>query len=65
MENVTTKKQCYEFLEKFNLKSDEVVYFEHSLEAVKTARSTGIVTYFYDEYKKDLESLKVFLDSNL
>jgi len=52
-------------LEKFNLKNDEVVYFEHNLEAVKSAVSLGIHTYHYDVEKRDLEALRKFLDSSL
>ena len=49
----------------FKLNKDDAVYFEHSAEAVESARSAGIGTYFYDNEKKDLASLKSFLDSNL
>jgi FMN phosphatase YigB (HAD superfamily) len=61
-----TDPKYYEILlEQFGLKSDDVVYFEHNVEAVKSAESVGIKSYFYDEEKKDLESLKNFLDENL
>jgi FMN phosphatase YigB (HAD superfamily) len=49
----------------FNLNKEEVIYFEHDPEAAKSAQSIGINTYFYDNDKKDLESLKKFLDENL
>lgn len=52
-------------LNKFNLNKDEVIYFEHSLDAVKSAQSVGINTFYYDNDKKDLEELKKFLDENL
>jgi FMN phosphatase YigB (HAD superfamily) len=52
-------------LAKFNLSPKDVVYFEHSPEAVKSAQSIDINTYFYDDDKKDLISLKKFLDENL
>ena len=52
-------------LKKFNLNKDEVIYFEHNLDAVKSAQSVGINTYFYDDTKKDLGSLKKFLDENI
>lgn len=52
-------------LNNFNLTTNDVIYFEHSLEAVKSAQSVGINTYHYDNDKKDLESLKIFLDKNL
>ncbi len=52
-------------LEKYGLDKDDVVYFEHNMDAVKSAESIGIKSYFYDNDKKDLESLKNFLDENL
>ncbi len=52
-------------LDKFNLDISNVVYFEHTPEAVKSAQSLGIDTYFYDDNKKDLTELKKFLDENL
>jgi len=54
-----------EMLKHFGLSNDEVIYFEHNPEAVKNAQSVGIVSYFYDDQKKDLEALKKFLDENL
>lgn len=52
-------------LEEFNLRADQVIYFEHNTEAAKSAQSVGIVTYFYDHKKEDLISLKQFIDQNL
>ena len=52
-------------LEHFGLKADEVVYFEHNPEAVKSAESVGVVGHHYDSEKKDLAALKAFLDQNL
>ncbi len=52
-------------LSKYNLSSDQVVYFEHNLEAAKTAELVGIKTYLYDDSKQDIPSLKKFLDSVL
>ena len=52
-------------LDKYNLKSEEVVYFEHNKEAADIAKSVGINTMFYDSSKRDLIELKKFLDSNL
>ena len=52
-------------LEHFNLTKDDVVYFEHNIDAVKSAESVGIKTYFYNDEVKDLEGLKKFLDSAL
>ncbi len=44
---------------------DGQIYFEHAKEAVKSAESVGIKTYLYNNEKKDLESLKKFIDENL
>jgi len=52
-------------LKHFGLVPEGVIYFEHNDDAVKSARSVGINTYHYDKDKKDLESLKNFLDDNL
>ena len=52
-------------LKNFNLNKEEVIYFEHNLDAVKSAQSVGINTYHYNNDKKDLGSLKKFLDENL
>ncbi len=49
----------------FNLKVEDCIYFEHSPEAVESAKSVGITSYHFDEEKRDLELLKNFLDSNL
>jgi len=54
-----------QMLEKFGLSVDDVIYFEHNPDAVKSAESLGIKSYFYDSETKDLESLKLFLDNNL
>lgn len=51
--------------EHFDLTADDVVYFEHNADAVKAAESVGIKTHFYDHKKRDLDSLKQFLDENL
>ena len=52
-------------LKNYGLQSDEVIFFEHNSEAVKSAETVGIRTYFYDPTKKDLESLRTFIASNL
>jgi len=52
-------------LEKFSLKPEDVIYFEHSKGAVESAKSIGIKTLFYDEEKKDLEEVRDFLQENL
>lgn len=52
-------------LEKYSLQADDVVYFEHSAEAVKSAQSVGIAAYFYDHTRENIIALKQFLDENL
>jgi len=52
-------------LEHFGLKSDDVIFFEHNPEAVKSAETAGIKTYYYDPEKRDLDALKQFITSNL
>jgi HAD superfamily hydrolase (TIGR01509 family) len=52
-------------LTKYSLKADEVIYFEHNPQAVKSAQSLGITTYHYDPDKKNLVALKAFIDNNL
>lgn len=51
--------------EKYNLKCEDVIYFEHSKEAATTAEAIGIETYFYDHTKRDILALKSFIDSNV
>jgi len=61
-----TDPKYYEIMLKhFDLSKDDVVYFEHDLKAVKSAQTAGIISYYYDNEKKDLESLKKFLEKNL
>lgn len=52
-------------LNQYGLNKSEIIYFEHNIEAVKSAEKAGIVSYFYDEHLKDLISLKKFIDRNL
>lgn len=52
-------------LQHYGLTVEDVIYFEHSLEAVKSAESLGIKSYHYDSLKQDLQALKAFLDENV
>lgn len=54
-----------QLLQHYHLTAEEVVYFEHNQEAVAVAKTLGIVSYYYDSDKKDLESLKAFIDAHL
>lgn len=61
-----TESKYYEMMLKhFGLTKDDVVYFEHNPEAVKSAQSVGIKTHYYDSDKKNLKALKDFLIENL
>lgn len=51
--------------EQLNLKAQDCLYFEHSPQAVESAKSVGINSYHFDEQKRDIETLKNFLDMNL
>lgn len=61
----TDPKYYEKMLKHFGLDKEDVVYFEHNEDAVKSAQSAGITTYHYDKDKRDLEDLKKFLDVNL
>lgn len=52
-------------LQHFSLSPEQVVYFEHKQEAVKSAASVGIHTYYYNPDTKDLVGLKKFLNESL
>ena len=52
-------------LRKYKLDAKDVIYFEHNKQAVSSAQHIGIKTFYYDRYRKNLTSLKEFLDGNL
>ncbi len=52
-------------LEHFGLKPEEVIYFEHNPNAVKSAESVNITSYHYDAGKKDIGALEMFLKNNI
>ena len=52
-------------LKRYGLNADDAVYFEHSLEAVKSAESVGIKSYHFDHEVRDYQALREFLDTNL
>jgi HAD superfamily hydrolase (TIGR01509 family) len=49
----------------FGLNKDDVIYFEHNPEALKSAESLGIKSFHYDHKTRDLAALKDFLDKNI
>jgi FMN phosphatase YigB (HAD superfamily) len=53
------------FLSEYKLNKSEVVYFEHNLDAVKSAESEGINTFHYNFKNGPYGDLKNFLNSNL
>ncbi len=58
-------KYFTKLLEKCRLTVSDVVYFDHIKDAVNSAQSVGINSYYYDSKKKDLSALKSFLDDNI
>lgn len=61
-----TDPEYYRILLKhFNLKKEDVICFENKAEAVKSAQSVGITTFHYDRDKRDLLTLKKFIDENI
>lgn len=63
--NKTDSKYYQSMLEHFALTPNDVIYFEHNPEAVKSAESVGIVSHHFDPIVRDLSALKSFLDENL
>lgn len=61
----TDPKYFETMLLRFGLNKDDVVYFEHNIDAVKSAEKVGIKSYHYHSEKKDLVALKNFLTANL
>ena len=61
----TDPKYFETLLAKYALDKNEVVYFEHNPKAVVSARSVGIVSFYYDPDKKVLKELQDFLEANL
>ena len=61
----TDPKYYQVMLKHFKLNPKNVIYFEHNENAVKSAQSVGIKTFYYDNDKKDLTALKKFIDENL
>jgi FMN phosphatase YigB (HAD superfamily) len=61
----TNSEYYKKMLEHFNFKSEDVVYFEHNPEAVKSAQSVGIKTHFWDNEKRPLRELSIFLENSI
>jgi len=52
-------------MQEFNLFPSECLYIEHNKDAVTSAQSIGITSYYFDSEKRDLESLKEFINNNI
>lgn len=53
------------FLEKYSLDPKNVLYFEHNPEAIDSAETNGICTYFFDIVTRDYILLQKFLEQNI
>lgn len=62
--NKTDANYFVKMLQHFNLKTEDIVYFEHNVDAVTSAKSIGISTFHYNKLEK-LDYLTTFLNSNL
>ena len=45
----------------FGFSVSDVIYFEHDIDAVRSAQSVGINTFHYDENRRNVEELRGFL----
>ncbi len=54
-----------DMLKHYGLSAQDVVYFEHDPDAVKSATSVGITSYHFDETVRNLSALKAFLEENV
>lgn len=61
----TDSSYYQQMLTHFALRANDVVYVEHNLDAVKSAQSIGINSYYYDNERKDIGGVRLFLDNNL
>ena len=52
-------------LKHFELKPEEVIYFEHNSDAVKSTESINITSYHYDAGKRNIQELDTFLKENV
>ena len=62
--NKTNPEYFKQLFLKYRLSRDSVVYFEHNEEAIKSAKSLSIKS-FWQKPNTPLDQLKLFLDSNL
>ena len=60
--NKTNPKYYKKFLTKYKLQPNEIIYIEHDIRAVKSARLNGILTHHFDG---NIKNIKNFLNSFL
>ena len=61
----TNPEYYKKMLEYFDLEPKDVIYFEHNPEAVKSAQSVGIKTHYWDNEKRPLRELSIFLEHSV
>ncbi len=61
----TDPKYFQVLIDRYDFKLEDIIYFEHNKDAVESAKSLGINTFYYDPELKDLDALKNFLDSSI
>lgn len=54
-----------ELFKKYDIVAENVIYFEHNLNAVKSAQKNNILTFHFHKDKRNLGELRKFLNSNL
>ena len=62
--NKTDKIYFEKFLEQYNLTPQDVIYFEHNIEAVNSAKSIGIQTFHFNPLAS-LNNLATFINENI
>lgn len=63
--NKTDPLYFQKLFEHYGITAEDVVYFEHNIEAVMSATSLGISAYHYDPEKKDIAWVEAFLRGEL
>ena len=63
--NKTSPEYFEKLFKVYNLSANNVVYFEHNKDAIKSALSVGICSFWYNHEKPNIEELVTFLKSNL
>lgn len=61
----TDPKYFQALMQRYNLKCEDLIYFEHNQDAVLSAKSLGINSFYYDPVKKDLDELEIFINSSI